>query len=142
MKYNQKKKIIKLTKFIIFGFIAFLYISCFSKQEEEEENHFNLFKSKDNFSTYLTLESYYFKTPRNEIPAIYRINNLVIDDTIKEKKVINITEGKFKVEALYLGMKTNVILVNAKKGDSIVISFFLKESDEKFDHFNYKKNIN
>lgn len=128
---HQKEMMQAVKKLLLFVLIL-LFSNCYS-QEIEKNYIIKKYKSNDNYSSYLNLDAFEHKEKRKLSHSVYRINNIIFSEHKSSNLIIHVLPGKFKIESGSIGMKW-IELKNfeVKKGDSIVMSFFLKEFKEPF----------
>lgn len=110
-----------------------IIISCYFQKEIEKNDSYKIevFKSKNNFSTYLNLQAFHYENKDEKYYSTYWINNLIFSEHNLNDLTFNILPGKFQIECGAIGKET-IRLKNfeVKRGDSIIVSFFLKNSKE------------
>ena len=135
-KYKKEQTLVAKGLIIILSLI--LFTSCFFEKEEDKNAHdIEVFKSENGTYRYITMKSFHYDN-KEKSPASYRVNNIILSNELSYEKIINVLEGEFKIESLFPGKTTNTIKLTVKKGDSIVVKFYLKDSDETSEHYNKK----
>ena len=126
---KHKKELMLAVKCFLFLGITFLMINCNSLKKVETSNNYKIevFKSNDN-STYLNLQTFLHENRKEKYYAVYRINNVIFSETDLNNLTINVLPGKFKIESGLIGKEwISLNDFEVKRGDSIVMSFFLKD---------------
>jgi hypothetical protein len=129
---KHQKEMMQAVKKLLLYVLILLFSNCYS-QKIEKNYIIKKFKSNDNFSSYLNLDIFEYKKKRKLSHSVYRINNVIFSKHKSSNLIINVLPGKFKIESGYIGKKW-IELENfeVKKGDSIVMSFYLKDIKEPF----------
>lgn len=126
--------------------ILFLIINCNSLKTAKKDNHYKIevFKSK-NSSTYLNLQAFHYENKLEKYYSTYWINNFIFSEHNLNNLIFRVLPGNFEIECGAIG-KNSIKLKDfeVKRGDSIVMSFFLEDSKEPLvnnegDIINYKR---
>jgi len=122
-----------VAKNLFFLVTLFLINSCYSLKKSKKNDSYKIevFKSKNNFSTYLNLQAFHYKKKKEKYYSTYWINNFIFSEHNLNRLSLHILPGKFEIESEAIG-KESIKLKDfeVKRGDSIIISFFLKDSKE------------
>lgn len=125
--HKHKKEQTQVVKSIIVILVSLLFIACSVKKQEDKGTYdIEVFKSKNKTFRYITMKSFHYGG-KEKFPASYRVNNVILDNELSHEKTISVLEGEFKIESIFPGKLNNLVTLKVKKGDSIVIKFYLKD---------------
>ncbi|WKD85693.1 hypothetical protein KCTC32516_01038 [Polaribacter huanghezhanensis] len=139
---HQKDKMQVVKKLLLFVLIITLNSCNAQKNNNNKKNYIiTKYKSKDKSSCYINLEAFEFENKKNRFYSVYHINNLIFSDHDLKALNENVLKGEFKINAGAVGKEwIRVPKFILKKGDSINIRFYLKDSDEVYDQLVMPKN--
>jgi hypothetical protein len=104
---------------------------------QEQSHSIQYFKSK-NLGTYLNLSSFHFENEMERCYSSFKINDSIYDEDKLDDLVLNVKPGDVDIIAGSVGkdwIKTKIM--NVRKGDSLVIQFYLKNTKETSNHGPY-----
>ena len=135
---NHKKGLTQVVKITLSFILLFYYISSNAQKDKTPEYSITVYKAKEKkaSSTYLTMKAVRFENPKEKkLVLFYRLNNIVINhlnNTVINYKVpyettLTIFEGKYQIECYedFNNIKIEDVII--KKGDSMVVKFYLKD---------------
>ena len=122
-------QVVKLSILIV----SILYNCSPANESVISQGNFKIIKYKSQDDTsYINMKSFFFEEKTREIPAYYRVNNIVFPPLNPDEHLtINVLEGNFTIEAGSV-TKEEIVIQNLKisKGDSVVVKFYLKDNPE------------
>lgn len=109
--------------------VVFVYcLNCGAQQiDRSKEYVIEAYSSVDDSFSYLTMKTFDFEYPDNELFVIYRVNNIILNENLVHEKLMSVLSGEFKVNSLFPGKKTKEINLKINKGDSICVTFYLRD---------------
>lgn len=125
---NHKKEVMQVVKYILIMIIVTSFISCNKTHSFEKDNKckIKIFKSKDGYS-YINLRTFEFEDKGKRYHAIYQINGIIFSKPELNDFTPPILGGKYSIRVGAVSKQWSQIYdINIKKGDSIVIDFFLE----------------
>ncbi len=133
----------KIAKNLLLFILIITLSNCYSQKKNKIGKNYIItkFKSKNKSSCYLNLEAYDYENKKEKYYSVYRINNLIFSEHNLNSLTFHVLPGNFEIECGMIG-KESIRLKDfeIKRGDSINIRFYLKDSDEVFDEHPVIKN--
>lgn len=131
MKDLQKMmlKVKNVINLILVFFITSCTLNKIASNNNFKSEEYTLEKHKSSYklTTQIIFKTFDFENKQERIPATLVINKVLVNNS----EILNLWSGKHTLKALFIGKKTidiNNLIV--KKGDSIVINAYLKDSTE------------
>lgn len=152
-KHKHKKEQMQVVKTILFIIMLFHFTGGNAQKKTTPEYLITVYKTKEKkpSSAYLTMKAVEFENPKEKkLILFYRVNNIVInhlnntdiDYKIPYETTLTVFDGKYQIECYenFNNIKIQNFII--KKGDSIVVKFYLKDAptEPHIDYVPTKKN--
>lgn len=119
--------------YLLFMFTCILSCASSGKQDSGmEEIGITKLQSYDDFSSYIQINTFSYESKEQELPAYYRINGILFQNSdFKKYFIVPVKKGFYQIEAGFIG-KEEVALnaLEVGKGDSVLVKFYLKDDPE------------
>jgi hypothetical protein len=121
-------------KFILWFLLFTFLMNCDSENPSYEIWYY---KSNDS-ETYLNLKAFHKENQDERCYSTFKVNDSILDEEKLKDLNLKVNPGNFIINAGAIGkdwVKAEVL--NVKKGDSLVIQFYLKDTKETSNHGPY-----
>jgi anti-sigma28 factor (negative regulator of flagellin synthesis) len=121
----------KIIKFRAWILLFCFFVNCYTKDPSYSIWYY---KSKDS-ETYLNLNAFHKENQDERCYSTFKVNDSIFEeDKLKDLK-LKVNPGNFIINAGAVGKDwINAEVLNVKKGDSLVIQFYLKDTHETSNH--------
>lgn len=121
-------------KFILWLLLFTFLMNCDSENPSHEIWYY---KSNDS-ETYLNLKAFHKENQDERCYSTFKVNDSILDEENLKDLNLKVNPGNFIINAGAIGkdwIKAEVL--NVKKGDSLVIQFYLRDTKETSNHGPY-----
>ena len=121
-------------KFILWFLLFTFLMNC----DSENPSHAIWYYKSNDSETYLTLKAFHKENQDERCYSTIKVNDSIFDEDKLKDLNLKVNPGNFVINAGSVGkdwIKAEVL--NVKKGDSLVIQFYLRDTKETSNHGPY-----